>query len=54
MQQRKPKIKAGRASRAPTVTVSAMFAPSSGLACAAIVLATFLALYQFAGWGIRL
>ena len=42
MQQRKPKIKPGRASRAPMVTVSAMFAPSPRLACAAIVLATFL------------
>ena len=43
MQQRKPKIKAGRASRAPSVLVSATFAPSPRLACAAIVLATFLA-----------
>jgi len=44
MQQHRPKIKAGGAPRTPGVSpVPAMFSPSPGLACAAIVLATFLA-----------
>jgi tetratricopeptide (TPR) repeat protein len=44
MQQHRPKIKAGGASRTPGVSpVPAIFSPSSGLACAAIVFAAFLA-----------